>query len=77
MLFQDTKGFVTRNLKALVIDEADRILEIGFEQQMKDIIAMLPKGLSVFQQNFLVLILVCLQQTNDNPCFSLQPKLQK
>lgn len=34
-----------RNLKALVIDEADRILEIGFEQQMKDIIAMLPKGL--------------------------------
>ncbi|KAF8971556.1 P-loop containing nucleoside triphosphate hydrolase protein [Flammula alnicola] len=39
----DTKGFVRRNLKALVIDEADRILEIGFEQQMKDIIAMLPK----------------------------------
>ncbi|KAJ3498679.1 hypothetical protein NLJ89_g10188 [Agrocybe chaxingu] len=40
---RDTKGFVRRNLKALVIDEADRILEIGFEQQMKDIIAMLPK----------------------------------
>ncbi|KAF8203270.1 ATP-dependent RNA helicase HAS1 [Pholiota molesta] len=37
------KRFVRRNLKALVIDEADRILEIGFEQQMKDIIAMLPK----------------------------------
>lgn len=50
MLFQDTKGFVTRNLKALIIDEADRILEIGFEQQMKDIIAMLPKGLSVYQK---------------------------
>ncbi|KDR84777.1 hypothetical protein GALMADRAFT_233126 [Galerina marginata CBS 339.88] len=40
---RDTKGFVRRNLKALIIDEADRILEIGFEQQMKDIIAMLPK----------------------------------
>ncbi|PPR08128.1 hypothetical protein CVT24_012372 [Panaeolus cyanescens] len=40
---RDSKGFVRRNLKALVIDEADRILEIGFEQQMKDIIAMLPK----------------------------------
>ncbi|KAF8807208.1 DEAD-domain-containing protein [Phlegmacium glaucopus] len=40
---RDTKGFIRRNLKALVIDEADRILEIGFEQQMKDIIAMLPK----------------------------------
>lgn len=41
---KDTKGFVTRNLKTLIIDEADRILEIGFEQQMRDIIAMLPKG---------------------------------
>ncbi|KAH9941419.1 P-loop containing nucleoside triphosphate hydrolase protein [Amylocystis lapponica] len=37
-----TKGFVSRNLKALVIDEADRILEIGFEEQMKQIIAILP-----------------------------------
>lgn len=46
---RDTKGFVRRNLKALIIDEADRILEIGFEQQMKDIIAMLPKGWSIWQ----------------------------
>ncbi|KZV77610.1 DEAD-domain-containing protein [Peniophora sp. CONT] len=40
---QDTKGFVYRNLKALIIDEADRILEVGFEEQMKKIIALLPK----------------------------------
>ena len=33
-----------RNLKALVIDEADRILEVGFEEQMKKIISILPKG---------------------------------
>ncbi|KAJ6627146.1 DEAD-domain-containing protein [Mycena sp. CBHHK59/15] len=39
---EHTKGFVFRNLKALVIDEADRILEIGFEEQMKRIIAILP-----------------------------------
>jgi hypothetical protein len=39
-----TKGFVFRNLKALVIDEADRILEVGFEEQMKKIIGILPKG---------------------------------
>ncbi|KZW02079.1 DEAD-domain-containing protein [Exidia glandulosa HHB12029] len=38
----DTKGFVFRNLKALVIDEADRILEVGFEEQMKKIISILP-----------------------------------
>ncbi|KAI0034922.1 DEAD-domain-containing protein [Vararia minispora EC-137] len=40
---QDTKGFVYRNLKALIIDEADRILEVGFEEQMKKIVALLPK----------------------------------
>ncbi|KAL6304213.1 DEAD-domain-containing protein [Sparassis latifolia] len=39
---QNTKGFVFRNLKVLVIDEADRILEVGFEEQMKKIISILP-----------------------------------
>ncbi|KAG6911762.1 hypothetical protein DXG01_000008 [Tephrocybe rancida] len=39
---QDTKGFVYRNLKALIIDEADRILEVGFEEEMKKIIKILP-----------------------------------
>lgn len=39
---RDTKGFVFRNLKALVIDEADRILEVGFEEEMKQIIKILP-----------------------------------
>ncbi|KAK9459474.1 ATP-dependent RNA helicase [Lipomyces oligophaga] len=40
---QNTEGFIFRNLKALVIDEADRILEIGFEDEMKQIIKILPK----------------------------------
>ena len=44
-LYQNTRGFVFRNLKALVIDEADRILEIGFEEEMKKIINVLPNGL--------------------------------
>jgi ATP-dependent RNA helicase DDX18/HAS1 len=35
---------VFKNLKALVIDEADRILEIGFEEEMKQIIRLLPTG---------------------------------
>ncbi|KAG6832225.1 ATP-dependent RNA helicase [Tricholoma furcatifolium] len=39
---QDTKGFVFRNLKSLIIDEADRILEVGFEEEMKKIIKILP-----------------------------------
>jgi len=37
---------VFRNLKALVIDEADRILEIGFEEEMKRIISQLPNGMT-------------------------------
>ncbi|KAK9372038.1 P-loop containing nucleoside triphosphate hydrolase protein [Lipomyces chichibuensis] len=40
---QNTQGFVFRNLKALVIDEADRILEIGFEDEMRQIIKIIPK----------------------------------
>jgi ATP-dependent RNA helicase DDX18/HAS1 len=35
--------FVFKNLKSLIIDEADRILEIGFEDEMKQIIKILPK----------------------------------
>ena len=41
---QNTRGFIFKNLKALVIDEADRILEIGFEEEMKQIIKLLPNG---------------------------------
>jgi superfamily II DNA/RNA helicase len=40
---QNTKGFVFRNLACLVIDEADRILEIGFEEEMRQIVKILPK----------------------------------
>ena len=38
-----TKGFLYENLQCLVIDEADRILQIGFEEDMKAIVKMLPK----------------------------------
>lgn len=39
---EGTPGFVFKNLRGLVIDEADRILEVGFEEQMKKIIKILP-----------------------------------
>ncbi|KAJ4289105.1 ATP-dependent RNA helicase [Kalmusia sp. IMI 367209] len=35
--------FVFKNLRALVIDEADRILEVGFEDEMRKIVKILPK----------------------------------
>ncbi|KAI9485424.1 MAG: ATP-dependent RNA helicase HAS1 [Benjaminiella poitrasii] len=40
---QNTQGFIFKNLKSLVIDEADRILDIGFEEEMKQIVKVLPK----------------------------------
>ena len=40
---QNTQGFVFKNCKALVIDEADRILEVGFEDEMRQIVKVLPK----------------------------------
>ncbi|KAK8817846.1 hypothetical protein WA577_003887 [Blastocystis sp. JDR] len=40
---QNTKGFTYENLQCLVIDEADRILQIGFEEDMKSIVKLLPK----------------------------------
>ncbi|KAI5307986.1 ATP-dependent RNA helicase [Ascosphaera atra] len=39
---QNTKGFVFKNCKSLVIDEADRILEVGFEDEMRQIVRILP-----------------------------------
>ncbi|CAK9296329.1 unnamed protein product [Gordionus sp. m RMFG-2023] len=40
---QSTSEFMVKNLQCLIIDEADRILEIGFEEDMKQIIRLLPK----------------------------------
>ncbi|KAI3657546.1 hypothetical protein MP638_000272 [Amoeboaphelidium occidentale] len=40
---QNTKGFVFKNLKVLIIDEADRCLQVGFEDEMKQIVNILPK----------------------------------
>ncbi|TGJ85241.1 hypothetical protein E0Z10_g3528 [Xylaria hypoxylon] len=39
---RNTQGFVYKNLRTLVIDEADRILEVGFEDEMRQIIKVLP-----------------------------------
>ncbi|CAN1265447.1 DEAD-box ATP-dependent RNA helicase 51 [Linum perenne] len=49
---QNTKGFVFKNLKCLIIDEADRILEANFEEEMKQIIKILPKVEDLAQMSF-------------------------
>lgn len=40
---ENTKGFVFHNLQMLIIDEADAILKIGFEEEMNKIIKLLPQ----------------------------------
>jgi ATP-dependent RNA helicase DDX18/HAS1 len=40
---QNTESFMFKNLMCLVIDEADRILDIGFELDIKKILRALPK----------------------------------
>lgn len=39
---QNTQGFIYHNLLALAIDEADAILKIGFEEEMTQILKLLP-----------------------------------
>ena len=40
---KNTKGFIWQNISMLIIDEADAILKIGFEHELKEIIGQLPK----------------------------------
>lgn len=39
---QNTKGFHLNNLKYLVLDEADKLLNKDFEEQFNQIISILP-----------------------------------
>jgi len=39
----NTSGFIVKNCQCLIIDEADRCLEIGFEEEMHQIIQSIPK----------------------------------
>ncbi|KAK6122494.1 hypothetical protein DH2020_043780 [Rehmannia glutinosa] len=39
----NTKGFTYKNLKCLVVDEADRILEANFEEEIRKIVKILPQ----------------------------------
>jgi ATP-dependent RNA helicase DDX18/HAS1 len=43
---QNTKDFLYKNLQCLIIDEADRILDVGFEEELKRIVKLLPSEYS-------------------------------
>ena len=56
------QGFIFRNLACLVIDEADRILEIGFEEEMRQIVKALPR-------NRQTMLFSATQTTEARPCW--------
>ena len=43
----NTTDFLFKNLQCLIIDEADRILDIGFEEELKQIVRILPSKYEV------------------------------
>ncbi|KAG5919563.1 hypothetical protein E4U61_000786 [Claviceps capensis] len=54
-LLQDPRsGIDAPNLAALVLDEADRMLDVGFEKELNDIISVLPKASEKVRQTMLV-----------------------
>jgi ATP-dependent RNA helicase DDX18/HAS1 len=53
-------------LKALVIDEADRILEVGFEEEMKKIISILPNGAPDPALNSSSSVLICTHSSRES-----------
>lgn len=44
---QNTPDFLYKNLQCLIIDEADRILDIGFEEDLKQIVKLLPSKIYI------------------------------
>jgi ATP-dependent RNA helicase DDX10/DBP4 len=40
---EETEGFESNNLKVLVLDEADTMLEMGFKETLNAILEYIPK----------------------------------
>ena len=64
VMLQNTEGFMFKNLACLIIDEADRILDLGFEEEMQQIIRLLPSECCycflVVLWGFVIVVLFCL-----------------
>ena len=57
-MLQNTNGFTFKNLQCLIIDEADRILQIGFEEEMKQIIRILPSKWTLVTTGYMCCIFI-------------------
>ena len=66
---KNTPGFITRNLLVFCMDEADRILEIGFEDDLRAIVKMLPK-----QRQTMLFSATQTKQIEDLARLSINPK---
>ncbi|KAK4450081.1 P-loop containing nucleoside triphosphate hydrolase protein [Podospora aff. communis PSN243] len=53
LLSDPSSGIAAPNLEALVLDEADRMLDVGFSQELQDILTYLPRREEVPRQTLL------------------------
>lgn len=77
---QNTPDFLYKNLQCLIIDEIDRILEIGFEEELKQIINLLPSeylAIYFILKIFLLILDIKFFQNADRQCFFQLHKLKK
>lgn len=74
---QNTPDFLYKNLQCLVIDEADRILDIGFEEELKQIVNLLPsKHIALVKINHHIDTFIN-AQNDDRRCCLAQRKRRK
>ena len=59
---QNSPNFLFKNLVCLVIDEADRIFDVGFEEEMKQILRILPSKFFSYNQYLFVCVCVCVHK---------------
>ncbi|CAB3375206.1 Hypothetical predicted protein [Cloeon dipterum] len=67
---QGTPDFVYKNLQCLIIDEADRILDIGFEEELKQIINLLPSRFFFKSTSHINISNLCLTERRQTMLFS-------
>ena len=63
------KGFFYRNLKAPITDEADRILAVGFEEEIRKVVSLLPSGILLASASRVMLVMFFYRKSTDNVIF--------
>ena len=63
------KGFFYRNLKAPITDEVDRILAVGFEEEIRKVVSLLPSGILLASVSRVMVLMFFYRKSKDNVIF--------